>query len=77
MGVLIDKKQKHKHRVFTEEKLDDIGAGFEHTPGKSLKRLAHVTGASNPSARRTTQLLKLRPCKTTEIYACLAVMRST
>jgi hypothetical protein len=25
-GLLIDKKTKHKHRVFTEEKLDDIGA---------------------------------------------------
>jgi hypothetical protein len=29
-GLLIDKKQKHKRRVFTEEKLDDIGARFEH-----------------------------------------------
>jgi hypothetical protein len=26
MGLLIDKKQKHKHRMLTEEKLDDIGA---------------------------------------------------
>jgi hypothetical protein len=35
MGLLINKKQKHKHRVLTEEKLDDIGARLEHTPIKS------------------------------------------
>jgi hypothetical protein len=40
--LLTDKKQKHKHRVFTE-KLDDIVARFEHTPRKSLKRLAQET----------------------------------
>jgi hypothetical protein len=39
MGLLIDKKQKHKRRVLTE-KLHDIGARLEHTPRKSLKRLA-------------------------------------
>jgi hypothetical protein len=38
-GLLIDKKQKHKHRVLTE-KLDDVGARFEHTHRKPLKRLA-------------------------------------
>jgi transposase len=32
MGLLIDKKQKHKRRVLTEEKLDDIGARHEHAP---------------------------------------------
>jgi hypothetical protein len=31
MGLIIDKKQKHKCRVLTEEKLDDIGARLEHT----------------------------------------------
>jgi hypothetical protein len=30
--LLIDKKQKQKQRVLTEEKLDDIGARLEHTP---------------------------------------------
>jgi hypothetical protein len=39
MGLLIDKKQKHKCPVLTE-KLYDIGARLEHTPRKSLKRLA-------------------------------------
>jgi DeoR/GlpR family transcriptional regulator of sugar metabolism len=38
--------------VLTEEKLDDIGARLEHTPRKSLKRLAQETGVSKSSARR-------------------------
>jgi hypothetical protein len=41
-GLLIDKKQKHKRRERTE-KLDGIGAGLEHTPRKSLKRLTQET----------------------------------
>jgi transposase len=40
MGLLIDKKQKHKRRVLTEEKLDAIGARYEHTSTKSMKSLA-------------------------------------
>jgi hypothetical protein len=43
MGLLIDKKQKHKRRVLTEETLDDAGARLEHTSRKSLKRLAQET----------------------------------
>jgi transposase len=39
-GLSIDKKQKHKRRKFTEEKLDDINARLEHTPRVSLKRPA-------------------------------------
>jgi transposase len=76
-GLLIDKKQKHKRRVLTGEKLDDIGARLEHTPSKSLKRLAQETRVSKSSARRATLLLKLRPYKTTVIYASLAVARSS
>jgi hypothetical protein len=30
-GFLIDKKQNHKRRVLTEEKLDDIGVRLKHT----------------------------------------------
>jgi hypothetical protein len=45
MGFVIDKKQKYKRRVLTEEKLDDIGTRLEHTPRKSLKRLAQETGS--------------------------------
>jgi hypothetical protein len=67
-GFLIDKKQKHKGQVLTEEKLDDIGARHEHTPSKSLKRLAQETGVSASTARRATRLLKLRPYKTTVIH---------
>jgi response regulator of citrate/malate metabolism len=62
-GHLIDKKQKHKRRVLTEEKLDDIGARLEYTPRKSLKRLAQETGLSKSSARRAAQFLKLRTYK--------------
>jgi hypothetical protein len=31
MGLLIDKKQKHKRQVLSEQNLDDIGARLEHT----------------------------------------------
>jgi hypothetical protein len=34
--LLLDKKQKRKRRVLTEEKLDDIGARLEHTTRKPL-----------------------------------------
>jgi hypothetical protein len=57
MGLLIEKKQKHKRPVLTE-KLDDIGARLEHTPRKSLKRLAQETEVSKSSVRMETQLLK-------------------
>jgi hypothetical protein len=57
-GFLIDKKQKHNRRVLTEEKLDDTEARLEHTPIKSLKRLAQETGVSKSSARTESQLLK-------------------
>jgi transposase len=63
-GLLIDKKQNHKRRVHTEEKLDAIGTRLEYTPRKSLKHLAQETGVSKSSARRATQLLKLRLYKT-------------
>jgi hypothetical protein len=69
MCLLTGKKQKHNHRVLTEEKLYDIGARLEHTPRKSLKRLAQETGVSKYSARTATQLLKLRLYKTTVIHA--------
>jgi hypothetical protein len=74
-GFLIDKKQKRKRRVLTE-KLHDTGARLEHTPRKSLKRLAQETGVSKSSA---TQLLKpsaeswcLEPCKCKkECFTCV------
>jgi hypothetical protein len=51
-GLLVDKKQKQKRPVLTEEKLDATGARW------SLKRLAQETGLSKSSARTGTQLLK-------------------
>jgi hypothetical protein len=55
--------------VLIEETLRDIGAKLEHTPRKSLKCLSQETGESKSSARWVTQLLKLRPYKTTVIHA--------
>jgi hypothetical protein len=57
-GLLIDKKQKHKRLVLTEEKLDELGARFEHTPRKSMKRLSEETVVTKSSSRTATQLLK-------------------
>jgi transposase len=76
-GLLIDKKHKHKRRVLTKEKLDDIGARIEHIPRKSQKCLNQETGVSKSSARTATQLLKFRPYKTTVINARLAAARSS
>jgi transposase len=76
-GLLIDKKQNHKHQVFTEKKLDDIGTRLQHMPRKSLKRLAQETAVSKSSARAATQLLKLRLYKTTVTHSCLAAKRSS
>jgi hypothetical protein len=66
---LTDKKRQHKCRVLTEEKLDDIGARLEHAPRKSLKCLSWEAGVSKSSAKRSTQLLKLRPYKTRVMHA--------
>jgi hypothetical protein len=38
--------KKRKRRALTEDKLDDIGARFEHTPRRSLKLVAQETGVS-------------------------------
>jgi transposase len=37
MGLLMDKEQKHKCQVLTEEKLGVIVARLEHAPRKSQK----------------------------------------
>jgi hypothetical protein len=58
-------------RGLAEEELYGIGARLEHTHSISLERLAQETGVSKSSARKTTQLLKLRPCKTIVIHALL------
>jgi hypothetical protein len=66
------RNKTHECRVFTEEKLDDIGASLEHTPRKSLKHLAQETRVSKSSTRTATELLKLRPYKTTVVQARLS-----
>jgi hypothetical protein len=68
-GLLKDKKEKHKCQVLTEKKLGDIWARLEHTPTESLKCLAQETGVSMSSARMKTELLNLKPYKTTVIRA--------
>jgi hypothetical protein len=74
-GLLVDKKQKHKRLVLAEKKLDDIGARLQHTPRKSVKRLAQETGVSKSSPRTATQLLKIRSYRTTVIHGSLAASR--
>jgi hypothetical protein len=69
MGLLLDQKQKHTLQVLTEGRLDDKGARLEHTPRKSLKCLAQETEVPKYSARKASQLLTLRPYKTTVIQA--------
>jgi hypothetical protein len=69
-GLIIDKKERHKRRVLAE-KLDNIGAKFEYTHRKSLRRLAQETEVSKSSARTTIKFLKLRPYITTVIHARL------
>jgi hypothetical protein len=36
MGILIDKKQKHKYRVLTEEKLRDWGIKVKCKKGNTI-----------------------------------------
>lgn len=62
-GSILDKKRRVKRRVLTEEKLDEVGERLEHTPKKSLRRLAQETGISKTSAWKATKLLKLKPYK--------------
>jgi hypothetical protein len=45
-ALLLDKKQKHEREVLTENKLDATGPRLEHTPRKSLQRLAQENGVS-------------------------------
>ncbi|PSN34968.1 hypothetical protein C0J52_24961 [Blattella germanica] len=59
-GSVINKKIKRTRHVLTEEKLDDIAERLEHSPKKSLKRLAQETGISESSARNATRLLKMK-----------------
>ena len=59
-GSVKNRKENRRRHVFKEETLDEIGERLEHTPQKSLKRLAQETGVSVSSVQRATTLLKLR-----------------
>jgi hypothetical protein len=63
-GVLRDSKPRRRRRVLTEEKLDEIGALFEESPRKSLKRIAQETGVSIKTVRTARELLQLWPYET-------------
>ena len=68
-GPVENKKVNRKHTVLTEETLDEIGASLEHTPTKSIPKLAQQVGISESSAQRATKLLKLKPYKYTSVHS--------
>ena len=64
-GSLANRKRNRKRTVLTEE----IGASLEHTPTKSIPKLAQQVGISESSAHRATKLLKLKPYKCTSVHS--------
>jgi hypothetical protein len=66
-GSLLYKTPVRKRH--NEETFDERAARLEHTPQKSLRRLAQDTGISKSSAAVATNLLKLRPDKATVVHA--------
>jgi ribosomal protein S19E (S16A) len=56
-GLLIDKKQKHKRRVLTEQKLDDIGARLVHTPTNNNLEGMHPIVSIYPSTQQSNKRL--------------------
>jgi hypothetical protein len=53
--------------VLTEETLDEIGARLEHSPRKSLVRLAQQAQVSKTTAWRATKNLHLRPYEIAQV----------
>jgi hypothetical protein len=51
-GSFLDKKYTRQNAVLTKETLDEIGAGLEHLPCKSLARLAQQAQVSKTTAWR-------------------------
>ncbi|KAJ4451644.1 hypothetical protein ANN_03113 [Periplaneta americana] len=56
-------------KISCEEKLDEVGARLEHSPHKSLQRLAQDVNISMTSAFVATKLLKLKPYRVTVVHA--------
>ena len=67
IGSVASKKRNRKRTVLTEETLHEIGASLEHTPTKSIPKLAQQMGISESSAHSATKLIKLKP------YNCISV----
>jgi hypothetical protein len=66
-GSFLDKKYTRQNAVLTEETHDEIGARLEHSPRKSLVRLAQQAQVSKTTAWRATKNLHLRPYKITQV----------
>jgi hypothetical protein len=66
-GSFLDKKYTRQNAVLTEETLDEIGARLEHSPLKSLARLAQQAQVSKTTAWRATKNLHLRLYKITQV----------
>jgi hypothetical protein len=60
-GSFLDKKCTRQNAVLTEETFDEIGARLEHSPRKSLARLAQQAQVSKTTAWRETKNLHLGP----------------
>jgi hypothetical protein len=68
-GSFLDKKYTRQNVVLTEETLDEIGARLEHSPRKSLARLAQQAQVSKITTWRATKNLHLLPYKITQVRA--------
>jgi hypothetical protein len=66
-GSFLDEKYTRQNAVLTEETLDEIGARLEHSPRKSLARLAQQAQVSKTTAWRATKNLHLQPYKVTQV----------
>jgi transposase len=66
-GSFLDKKYTRQNAVLTDETLDEIGARLEHSPRKSLTRLAQQAQVSKTTVWRATKNLHLRPYKITQV----------
>jgi hypothetical protein len=66
-GSFLDKKYTTQNAVLTEETLDETGARLDHSPRKSLARLAQQAQVSKTTAWRATKNLHIRPYKITQI----------
>ncbi|XP_069683629.1 uncharacterized protein [Periplaneta americana] len=64
-GSLLDKKTgSPKLYVLTEEKLDEIGALIENSPGMSVNRVAQQCGIARATAAKAMKLLRIPEVQT-------------